>query len=124
MTCEKTEDGIEKTLVKTDIIQAANKKNVAKLEATEELLKDAMAINDALSAETELTESAFMQPCGQLVVRNILLLTDKKSAGPEANNKFTMDEIKASYLQGCSDIANRPIKYEKWGAIDADTRKV
>ena len=114
LVCTKVEDGIAKTLVKTDLVRLSAKKQLATIREADQVLSDVLVIIEGLQPHHELPTSKFMRPAGQAFVRIGLWATAKQSLGPEINNKFTVDEIKACFLKGVGEIVGQEVKYDKW----------
>ena len=119
------QDGIARTLVKSDVTKAASKASMKRADEAEQVLKHAEAIVESLKHQK--AEASVSMPCvtakdlqvslvqilGVCYVRVGLWLTNKGKSGWEAKD-YTLDQIKALLLSDISKVAGFTVSYTEW----------
>jgi hypothetical protein len=116
----KIEDGIAKTLTKSDIAKVAHKDKLPQCKEYESTLVHALEL-----AELVTDSEVALTPLGQIFVRIGLLATDKGVLGPE-QKKHTLQQIRALFLKSLTEAVGKSISFEGWSdaiAANADARE-
>ena len=110
----KVEDGVARTLVKSDCVKVVSRGKLAEVIRTEKVLRECNDIKDSLvkSAPNIDVDKATLA-MGQAFVRIALLLCSKQLMGNEKKER-TMPEIQSMYLSELSGIALAPVSFTGW----------